>query len=69
LTIEEEIMPAAMTMLSGLFLATSAGIALWQRRARSCPLHRRDAGAVAWILAAACGLTGLALLGIAALAS
>ncbi len=44
-------------------LIIAAGIVRVQRRAKSCPVHSKRVGAAAWIVAAACGLGGIALLG------
>lgn len=55
-------MPYTIAIAAGLLLLTSGGIAVWQRRARTCSLHRRWIGRVAWVLAGLCAGAGVALL-------
>lgn len=54
-----------MTMLGWSLVLVAWWIVRVQRRATSCPRHRRDAGAVAWILAAAALIAGLGVVAFA----
>jgi len=60
-------MPSTLTVLAAALIALSGGIALRQRRARTCPRHGRFAGFAAWLLAVACGLGGAVLLAVSLL--